>query len=358
MALTRKQRAALRRAPKRVRGRLANGFAQQDSRRRSRARPANGGSQLMGIKQGVGAITRGPFGSNVAYGPHCFNAFNYCHMPLPRAIGPYTVIRTTRVIKSNLQLMNFGTMYNERQTAFNSSTWSNVCAWGTNNLANPMNGAANATRFVFDTMSSASWDFATCCPAAFSIQVMNPNALQTTSGIVYQGRFRTVPGLSTLTTGLAFADNWLSYNAPRLTSAAKLAFRGTHIDAVPFNMSKVSDFGELMKYVDDSAVQITADESLPAGFAPICIYNPDGIELEYLVCCEWRVRFDPSNPAQAAHVHHPIASDWSWNSALRALEAGAHGVKDIVETVANLGQFAQRGMRALNGIRQPLMLTG
>ena len=38
------------------------------------------------------------------------------------------------------------------------------------------------------------------------------------------------------------------------------------------------------------------------------------------MCCEWRVRFDPSNPAQATHTHHPPSSELdvlrdsvSWN---------------------------------------------
>lgn len=356
MALTRKQRAALKRAPKRVRARLANGFAKQDSRRPARSRPASGGNQLVGIKQGVGAITRSPFGANAGYGAHCFNAFNYSHMPLPRAVGPYSVIRTTRVVKTNIPLLIFGPMYNLRQITEDSNAWSNVCAWGVNDLDVSIIQEGNSSRFVFDTMRNDSWNFATVAPAAFSIQVMNPNALQTTSGVIYQGRVRSIPGINTALTGRSFAENWLSYNAPRLTSAAKLAMRGTHIDTVPYNMSKISDFTQIAIFTDDTAATITGGQPSPAGFAPMVVYNPDNIDMEYLVCCEWRVRFDPSNPAQASHVHHPVASDWSWAAALRALEAGAHGVKDIVETVANLGQYAQRGMRALQGIRQPLMI--
>ena len=43
---------------------------------------------------------------------------------------------------------------------------------------------------------------------------------------------------------------------------------------------------------------MTLGDALP-GFAPIVVCNPEGIELYLLVCCEWRVRFDPTNPTQA-----------------------------------------------------------
>ena len=38
-----------------------------------------------------------------------------------------------------------------------------------------------------------SWAACAAVPAAFSVQVMNPGAVQTASGIIYQGRCRAIP---------------------------------------------------------------------------------------------------------------------------------------------------------------------
>ena len=63
--LTRKQRAAVARAPKSLKGKLANSFARQDKSFR-RSRRSNGNGKLVGVQQGVGAITRSPFGGSAA----------------------------------------------------------------------------------------------------------------------------------------------------------------------------------------------------------------------------------------------------------------------------------------------------
>lgn len=271
-----------------------------------------------------------------------FNAFHPSHMALPRAIGPYAVIRTTQIVSSSLPYFVFG----PHQFEQSSDAWSNVCCTAFSSVTAALNGTNNAVRFVFEQIAEGAWAACTAVPAAFSIQVMNPGAVQTTSGIIYQGRFRTMPNYIDKTELVGDAANdWLSYNAPRLTSAAKLAFRGTHVDAVPFNMSKLSDFNPFFT-VPAGPHTLSSGAERPVGFAPIGVYNPNELQLQFLVCCEWRVRFDPSNPAQAAHRLHPPASDWTWGKALKMLENGAHGVKDIVETVSQFGSFGQQALRA------------
>lgn len=79
-------------------------------------------------------------------------------------------------------------------------------------------------------MADPSWDYSRMAPAAFSIQIMNSEAVQTSSGITYIGhigRIKTIPGFDAdLTlTGKGFGDNFIAYNGPRLCSAAKLAFK-------------------------------------------------------------------------------------------------------------------------------------
>merc|ERR1711964_554575 len=126
-------------------------------------------------------------------------------------------------------------------------------------------------------------------PAAFSVQIMNPNALQTTSGIVYAGRSRQMVGLANKTdTWTQLANELVSYSNPRLMSAGKLALRGVQIDAVPFDMNAMSDFET--RFASLAGPYTNSDESFRFdAMAPIYVYNPEAIVLQYLVCCEWRV---------------------------------------------------------------------
>ncbi|CAE7911198.1 unnamed protein product, partial [Symbiodinium necroappetens] len=190
--------------------------------------------------------------------------------------------------------------------------------------------------------ASAGLINATLAPSAFSAQVMNPNALQTTSGILYGGRFHTVPefDFGSSITGEEFASNFVSYNSPRLMSAGKLALRGVSIDAIPFNMSKLSDFCRLSTDAS-GATTLSNDSPFFDGFAPLVVYNPSGVTIEYLVCVEWRCRFDATNPAQAGHVMHRPSTDNQWHAAIdHAMKIG-NGVKDIAESVAAVGSIVR-----------------
>jgi hypothetical protein len=65
----------------------------------------------------------------------------------------------------------------------------------------------------------------------------------------------------------------------------------------------------------------------------------DGVqeELEFMVTIEWRVRFDPGNPATATHTHHDTLGDEAWNGLIRAACAVGHGVEELSEDVAAAG---------------------
>ena len=161
-------------------------------------------------------------------------------------------------------------------------------AYSVSSLSDVINGVGNVTSHSFDNLSDPTWKGATLTPAAFSVQLMNPGALQTTSGVVYEGRFKTIPEFD-LGTGLAaqqFGENFVAYNNP------------------------------------------------------LCIYQPNvgSLELQLLVTCEWRVRFDPTNPAQATHTMHKPSTDQQWHQAVSTAMSTGNGVKDIVEVVAALGK--------------------
>jgi len=164
---------------------------------------------------------------------------------------------------------------------------------------------------------------------------MNPEALQTTSGMVYIGRARQMlnPGGSTRTWE-ELAQDLVSYSSPELCAAGKLALRGVQVDAVPYDMNALSDFRMLD---DKSNGQFTwgADEDHFDGFAPIFVYNPNAVNLQIMICCEWRVRFDPSNPAYASHTYHKPSTLGYWDRVQRVGSALGNGVMDMAEKSAS-----------------------
>jgi len=340
---------------------MAKSFRQREKRRNAQ------GKRLIGIKQGSGGTTTRAFGKNgngrskpgvregAKYGAHCLDAFHPSHLPLPRAIGGYTTIRLTTIISASDTTMCFAPYYLEStgtQSGFEPLL--PVAAYGGGT------GAIDTVTRVWDypPLRNAGLSGCTLVPAALSVQVMNPEALQTSTGIVYIGRMHTQPTLkATSQSWTDFATNFISYNNPRLCSAGKLALRGVQVDAVPFNMSVLSDFKGVMKIsdisplsnflttwdglapTDSSQVQV-ARAGQNKGFAPIVVHNPEGVSLQYLVCTEYRVRFDPTNPAQASHVTHPVTSDQTWGRILRNMEAAGNGALDIAEKVAHFGMRA------------------
>lgn len=272
------------RAPRRARPR----------RRPQRQRRAPDSAALRGIKQGVGRAVAQAFGAAPlrrrrggrrnrgnrgmnGFHPCMHDAFHHAHLPLPRPTGPYTVIRTTQMITTVDPLLILGP-----QIDTDTGKWSNIVGWSILDENKPWSDPNNSRRLAFDSMNNASWSAAQITPSAFSAQIMNPTALQTTSGIVYAGRLRTAFKVRDRkgTTGKANAAQFISYNNPRLLAAAKLAFRGVQVDNVPFNMSELANFTEFDAYANDSTEALGATGADFAGFAPQFIYNPNKINLQ------------------------------------------------------------------------------
>ncbi|APG75696.1 hypothetical protein 2 [Beihai sobemo-like virus 4] len=322
----------------------------------------------VGIKQGTGAVTNAPFGSSGSHRPRggqrsarrgsrkgrggggrrrglnlsCWNAFAEPHLPLPRAVAPYTIIRTTAIWNPSSdhqrRLALFGPIMDVGSDA---GQWSNYYSISANvTLSSLRNSANGAYLSSFGSMSSSSWGAASVTPAAFSVQILNKEALQTSTGMVYIGRCKNKVHLAegdNSTSWQDLADNLVSYSNPRMCSAGKLALRGVHVDAVPNNMSELAKFTTLHQSGDAPITIDATDLTHHEGFNPIFIYNPDAVALQVLVCCEWRVRFDPSNPAYAACRMHKPSTDTSWAEHLQQAVALGNGVADIVEVVARAG---------------------
>lgn len=208
--------------------------------------------------------------------------------------------------------------------------------------ASPINGPSNAQTTTIDL--SGLGPAATLVPAALSVQVMCPTALQDASGIIYAGVMNTQAAIGgRADTWTAYMEKFVQFQNPRLLAASKLALRGVQINSYPLNMTEVSRFTPLRKETD-ATITYGETNAEPVGWAPIAIYNPSGATLELLITVEYRVRFDLDHPASASHKYHPIASDSTWDKMTRGAVALGNGVMDIADVVANTGMAVGRAI--------------
>jgi hypothetical protein len=335
---------------------MAKGIRARAVLKRAAKKKRQGGSNLYGIKQGVGRITRNAFPKrgkkrSTANRPlmaarHGLNALHPCHLPLPRAVGGYSVIRTTDIINSSSEAILFGT-FKGPGNEFTETTW--LSTIGVRNAPDgvglPINNLAdggNAFFYGSSALDAESLNGARMVPAAITVQIMNGQALQAANGIAYIGRCKTVLDLmGDGRTWEALMQELVSYSAPRLCSGGKLALRGVQVNGVPNNLSVLSDF--VPRRIPVNGRQVWAEPTFATdfeGFGPIFVYNPDGIALKYLVTIEWRMRFDPLNPAYAGHTMHAPASESTWSKVIGDAEALGHGVVDIADVTADVGMAA------------------
>jgi len=332
--------------------------------RKQKARVAKDATLLRGIKQGVGMVVKRPFGSSKrrtrrpSIRSKCMKsalcALTNIHLPLPRAVGAYTVAKTTTVISSSAKVILFGPLKGNRSN-HPDPAWTNVVAVSGVTPGSAISATANATLHVDTALGGTGFAHARLVPAAVTLQVMCPRSLQTADGITYIGRTKQVLDLMGDTrTWTALADELVSFSAPRLCSAGKLALRGVKCDAVPNNMSQLSDFTPrgVVTGADDQGNRVVtwtegSYDSQFEGFAPIFCYNKDEASLQYLVTVEWRTRFDPANPAYAGHVFHPVASDSVWSETIKGMETEGHGVVDMADGIVDFGEAAMGAVEAI-----------
>lgn len=295
------------------------------------------------LAQGVGAIANVPFGSTTGTDLRCWDAKMPMHLPLPRAVGPYLVMRTTRRYQSVARCNVFGT-FKYKPSSTHGGGWSTICAVHDHTVTNPISAVNNAYTKVMPMNGLGL--ACTVTPSAFTVQIMNPNSLMNTSGIVYAGVMHTQAAIATRPeTWDDYFDKFIEFQSPRLMSAGKLALKGVQINSYPLNMAELADFTTIEQDVDELTTWSESSNVFnPTGFAPIMVYNaqaPD-LSLEYLVTTEWRVRFDLDHPASSAHRQHGIASDRLWAYLMSKATAMGNGVLEIADLVSNAGQVAKQ----------------
>lgn len=313
------------------------------------------------LAQGTGRAVGRAFGASKSNIPRqlglangCWDAFNSFHAPLPRSVGPYTVVRTTRMFSTTAKTLLFGTFEVTSPGTSNSGPyWSNVVCAADDGVG--IIGSTAATKFWVTTTPGGNAltpddSTFTCCPAAISVQMIGVSSLQTSAGQIASA---VVPARLDLAddgrTWLQVASAAVAYFRPRLMSGGKIALRGVQMDSHPLSMAEISEFLPMRPRSDSAAAETWtgAFTPHPRGWAPMVVMNPDGANLAFIVSVEWRVRFDMSEPAVASHSHHGVSSDIAWDRHIQRASALLPGVIDIIDKVANTGMAAYRAAGAM-----------
>jgi hypothetical protein len=340
------------------------------------------GRAVQVLTPGTAAVTRKAFGtkklklkkskktngrSRVAKLVRCLDAKTPDHLGLPRPVGPYTVVRTTKLFSSRKRFFLFAPFMHPGIAggALGATPrWYSVCGIGPADQpsgdSDPMihssvDGTGNLKYQVITSPGQVT-SAAECVPSALTVVVMNQNALQTTRGVIAMGRVNQQLNLSNSSdTYETIGQRFVSFYSPRLLTAPKLALQGVKCSAYPLDMN---EYAEFMPIEDPGSGATTwGSTTLPAALSPIVVYQPapngvawdtgdegNGVQLTYLVTVEWRVRFDPLNPATSSHAMHPPTSDSDMASLLGAMSSMGHGVEDVAVGAANLGFDALRDL--------------
>lgn len=297
----------------------------------------NFGTQGVGKRASVGSLMR------------CLDARVPRTLGLPRAVGPYTIIRTTRLHQSDGDFIMFAPfLYGTPNSQ--GWRWRNWC--GVEDVASgtAISGASN-TKPMIMPMDELG-DAVEVVPAGLTVQVMNPESLQNATGVFAMTRVNQQLSLGGST------DTWedlkqrvISFYTPRLLTGGKLALRGVKCSAYPLNMSEYSSFMPLAK-TGNAAFTWEGAGLAPGALSPIVFVQQNEIPktMEFLVTIEWRVRFDPGNPATASHIHHDTLSDEAWNAVVKGMSSCGHGVEELSEDVAEAGAMGYGAMRAIGAL--------
>lgn len=168
---------------------------------------------------------------------------------------------------------------------------------------------------------------------------MNPSSVQDAKGVFAMARVNQQLCLGSSPAGLTYeemAARVISFYSPRMMTGGKLALRGVKCSSYPLDMGEYSNFSPIYKA---SGPFGWSNIVRPSALAPIVFVqeNNPPQTLEFMITIEWRVRFDPGNPATASHTHHDTLGDDAWNTVVKAMSEVGSGVEELAEETATLG---------------------
>jgi len=259
---------------------------------------------------------------------------------LPRAVGPYSVIRTTRLWSSSADVIMFAP-FSDVNGIYN---W---CGLESIDGTLPINSNSPENNRPITIPLAELASAAEVAPASLTVQVMNPSSLQTAEGVFAMGRVNQPFNYGgTNVTWNEVKARFISFFSPRLLTGGKLALRGVKCSSYPLDMTEYADFRPVIDY---SVAQLRwLSDTRCTALAPIMFVqsNSPTQTMEFLITVEWRVRFDPGNPAVASHCHHDITSDAVCNGVTRSMSSMGHGVEELAEDVMELGALGGAGRLA------------
>lgn len=299
------------------------------------------------LTQGAVAPPRRNFGSgkpgnkSIPKLVQCLDARVPRTLGLPRAVGPYTIIRTTTLHESSRRYIQFCPFLSEYPSAGFGEVWYNWC--GVQDVDSTLGiTATNNTTPIMMPMTELG-QAAEVVPAAMTVQVMNAAALDSASGIFAMGRVNqalALGGSAATLTWDQMVTNFISFYSPRMLTGGKLCLRGVKCSSYPLDMSEYSNFAPL----DSSHAGNFSwtDGHRPGALAPIVFVQKSAttVSIQFMITIEWRVRFDPGHPATATHTHHDTLADAAWNDVIKSMSNVGHGVEELSEDVAAGGALA------------------
>lgn len=337
------RRARRPRQPRRPAG--ARGAGARRPRRRPQARamvPVNN----MGTRYRRGAYRPRNRGLGLS-----LSAYSSRTLGLIQPTAPYTIITMTKVISSDARVIVFGTFAIETSLGTNWVPIASICDVSHSSAINAT-GNTHLYKFTnFDGLARAS----EYVPAAISVKVTNPNALQLTSGTVQLTRVQgnTSYGGSTLPWDQA-AEALLANCKPLIVSASELAMKPLYGHGLPNDFTEVARFDQMALSTDTTFnLPFTwSTQSLhPAAFTPLLVYNQvtssgstTPSSLTYEVTIKWRVRVAPDNPFSSTHTYQPVSSPSLWQSVVARHSAITSGFEESALGAA--GILALRARRA------------
>jgi hypothetical protein len=339
-----KQNRNLRRAKKTIaKKKTGNGYAASRSARI--------------LYQGVATTARKNFGSadmkktKIAALVRALDAKVPRTLGLPRAVGPYTIIRTNTLVssKDGGNFVMFCPLVRELDSS--GTQWMTSCGIMQAGAGSSAVGATNGAYLLKNPVSQLG-DAAEVVPAAMTVQCVNAKPLDSAGGSYFMGRVNQPMdfGSSSTVTWNTLRSNFISYFSPRMLAGGKLALRGVQCSAYPLDMTEYSAFQGLNSGgVSDTSPTTWEHLIKPGALTPIVfVSNAQMVEdsVQWMVTIEWRVRFDPANPAVASHQHHDTLCDEAWNDVVKVASAAGHGVEELAESVAAGGALVAGVARA------------
>lgn len=258
---------------------------------------------------------------------------------LPRAVGPYTVMRTSTMVSSSSNFVMFAP-FMCKNSGDSGEFWYDWCGIESVDAAQDITAANNTKQFKMPMLHLG--EACSVVPAAMTVQVMNPSSLNNATGVFAMARLNQQMCLGTQPAGVTWnsmVQQIISYYSPRMLTGGRLALRAVKCNAYPLDMGEYADFNPIHKPSFNHFTWYN-NNTRPAALSPICFVQDNDQApqtIEFLVTIEWRVRFDPGHPATSTHTFHETLPDEVWGGVVKAASEAGHGVEDVAEEAANIG---------------------